>query len=116
MRAKWPLLPSGNKVEDQTSTLPAGALTGRPLTVSLQVQAAETHLPKLIWMKHRIESLLQAGKDREAHCPRRDGESGLPWRGAQTETDGGVLVPKLSLATPALLPRYAPGGQADVAL
>jgi hypothetical protein len=39
---------------------------GRPLTVSFEVQAAETHLPKLIWMKHRIESLLQAGKDREA--------------------------------------------------
>ena len=39
---------------------------GRPLTVSLEAQAAETHLPKLIWMKHRIESLLQAGKDREA--------------------------------------------------
>ena len=39
---------------------------GRPLTVSFEVQAAETDLPKLIWMKHRIESLLQAGKDREA--------------------------------------------------
>jgi methyl-accepting chemotaxis protein len=39
---------------------------GRPLTVSLEAQAAETNLPKLIWMKHRIESLLQAGKDREA--------------------------------------------------
>ena len=39
---------------------------GRPLTVSLEAQAAETHLPKLIWMKHRIASLLQAGKDREA--------------------------------------------------
>jgi DNA-binding transcriptional LysR family regulator len=26
----------------------------------------ETDLPKLIWMKHRIESLLQGGKDREA--------------------------------------------------
>ena len=26
---------------------------GRPLTVSLEAQAAETHLPKLIWMKHR---------------------------------------------------------------
>ena len=39
---------------------------GRPLTVSLEAQAAETDLPKLIWMKHRIESLLQAGKDREA--------------------------------------------------
>ncbi len=39
---------------------------GRPLSVSLEVQAAETNLPKLIWMKHRIESLLQAGKDREA--------------------------------------------------
>ena len=39
---------------------------GRPLTVSLETQAAETDLPKLIWMKHRIESLLQAGKDREA--------------------------------------------------
>ena len=39
---------------------------GRPLTVSLEAQAAETHLPKLIWMKHRIESLLQVGKDREA--------------------------------------------------
>ena len=39
---------------------------GRPLTVSLEARAAETNLPKLIWMKHRIESLLQAGKDREA--------------------------------------------------
>jgi Ca-activated chloride channel homolog len=39
---------------------------GRSLTVSLEAQAAETNLPKLIWMKHRIESLLQAGKDGEA--------------------------------------------------
>ena len=39
---------------------------GRPLTVSLEAQSAETHLPKLIWMKHRIESLLQVGKDTEA--------------------------------------------------
>jgi Ca-activated chloride channel homolog len=39
---------------------------GRPLTVSLEAQSVETNLPKLIWMKHRIESLLQAGKNREA--------------------------------------------------
>ena len=39
---------------------------GRPLTVSLETQAVETDLPKLIWMKHRIDSLLQDGKDMEA--------------------------------------------------
>jgi Ca-activated chloride channel family protein len=39
---------------------------GRPLTVQLHAQAAKTDLPKLIWMKHRIESLLQVGKTKEA--------------------------------------------------
>jgi Ca-activated chloride channel family protein len=39
---------------------------GRPLTVTLQAQAAETDLPKLIWMKRRIDSLLQDSKDEEA--------------------------------------------------
>jgi Ca-activated chloride channel family protein len=39
---------------------------GRPLTVQLQAQAAKTDLPKLIWMKRRIESLLQCGKPKEA--------------------------------------------------
>jgi Ca-activated chloride channel family protein len=39
---------------------------GRPLTVTLHAQPAETNLPKLIWMKRRIDSLLQRGKDAEA--------------------------------------------------
>ncbi len=39
---------------------------GRPLTVSLETQAVETDLPKLIWMKRRIDNLLQDGKDVEA--------------------------------------------------
>jgi Ca-activated chloride channel family protein len=39
---------------------------GRPLTVQLHAQAAKTDLPKLIWMKRRIESLLQGGKVKEA--------------------------------------------------
>jgi hypothetical protein len=39
---------------------------GRPLTVHLPAQAAKTDLPKLIWMKRRIESLLQGGKAKEA--------------------------------------------------
>jgi hypothetical protein len=39
---------------------------GRPLTVQLHAQAAKTHLPKLIWMKRRIESLLQDGRTKEA--------------------------------------------------
>src|SRR6516162_2776261 len=39
---------------------------GRPLTVLLHAQAAKTDLPKLIWMKRRIESLLQGGKTKEA--------------------------------------------------
>jgi Ca-activated chloride channel family protein len=39
---------------------------GRPLTVQLHAQAAKTDLPKLIWMKWRIESLLQGGKTKEA--------------------------------------------------
>jgi Ca-activated chloride channel family protein len=39
---------------------------GRPLTVQLRAQAARTDLPKLIWMKRRIESLLQGGKTEEA--------------------------------------------------
>jgi Ca-activated chloride channel family protein len=39
---------------------------GRPWTVQLHVQAAKTDLPKLIWMKRRIESLLQCGEAREA--------------------------------------------------
>jgi Ca-activated chloride channel homolog len=39
---------------------------GRPLTVQLHAQVAKTDLPKLIWMKRRIESLLQRGKVKEA--------------------------------------------------
>jgi len=39
---------------------------GRPLTVQLHAQAAKTDLPKLIWMKRRIESFLQDGKTKEA--------------------------------------------------
>ena len=39
---------------------------GRPLIVALETQAVETDLPKLIWMKRRIDSLLQGGNDREA--------------------------------------------------
>jgi hypothetical protein len=39
---------------------------GRPLTVQLHAQPAKTDLPKLIWMKRRIESLLQRGKTKEA--------------------------------------------------
>jgi Ca-activated chloride channel family protein len=39
---------------------------GRPLTVQLHAQAAKTDLPKLIWMKRRIESLLQGDKTKEA--------------------------------------------------
>jgi hypothetical protein len=39
---------------------------GRPWTVQLHAQATKTDLPKLIWMKRRIESLLQGGKIKEA--------------------------------------------------
>jgi Ca-activated chloride channel homolog len=39
---------------------------GRPWTVELHAQAARTNLPKLIWMKRRIERLLQSGKSKEA--------------------------------------------------
>jgi len=39
---------------------------GRPLTVQPHAQAVQTDLPKLIWMKRRIESLLQEGKVKEA--------------------------------------------------
>jgi Ca-activated chloride channel family protein len=39
---------------------------GRALTLHLHPQTAKTDLPKLIWMKRRIESLLQCGKAREA--------------------------------------------------
>jgi Ca-activated chloride channel homolog len=39
---------------------------GRQLTVQLHAQAAKTDLPKLIWMRRRIDSLLQGGKTKEA--------------------------------------------------
>jgi hypothetical protein len=39
---------------------------GRPLAAQLHAQATKTDLPKLIWMKRRIESLLQGGKAKEA--------------------------------------------------
>jgi hypothetical protein len=39
---------------------------GRPLIVQLHAQATKTDLPKLIWMKRRIESLLLGGKVKEA--------------------------------------------------
>src|SRR5262249_19891788 len=38
----------------------------RPRTVQLEAQAAKTDLPRLIWMKRRIESVLQRGKTKEA--------------------------------------------------
>ena len=46
--------------------LQAKTLLGDRLTVALETQAVETDLPKLIWMKHRIDSLLQRGKNSEA--------------------------------------------------
>jgi hypothetical protein len=39
---------------------------GRPWTVQLHMQAVKSDLPKLIWMKRRIESLLQCGKTNKA--------------------------------------------------
>jgi hypothetical protein len=46
--------------------------SGRSLTVQLHAQAAKTDLPKLIWMKHRIASLLQDGRTKEpSHSPKR---------------------------------------------
>ena len=39
---------------------------GQPLTLAPETQPVETGLPKLIWMKHRIDSLLQAGRESEA--------------------------------------------------
>jgi Ca-activated chloride channel family protein len=39
---------------------------GRPLTIQVHAQAAKTDLPKLIWVKRRIESLLQGSKTKEA--------------------------------------------------
>ena len=39
---------------------------GRPSIIQLHAQDVKTDLPKLIWMKRRIESLLQGGKVKEA--------------------------------------------------
>jgi hypothetical protein len=39
---------------------------GQPLTLAPETQAVENDLPKLIWMKHCIDSLLQGGRDSEA--------------------------------------------------
>ena len=39
---------------------------GQPLTLAPETHAVETDLPKLIWMKHRIDSLLRGGRDSEA--------------------------------------------------
>ena len=39
---------------------------GRPLHLALETEVVETDLPKLIWMKHRIDSLLRGGRDGEA--------------------------------------------------
>jgi hypothetical protein len=47
---------------------------GRPLTVQPHAQATKTDLPKLIWMKRRIESLLQGGKTKEAVALTHDPE------------------------------------------
>ena len=52
---------------ERTDTNVAGKdALGRPLTLALATQAAETDLPKLIWMKHRIDGLLQRGENSEA--------------------------------------------------
>jgi Ca-activated chloride channel family protein len=39
---------------------------GRPLAIRLQNQPAQTDLPKLVWMKHRIDNLLQGGRRDQA--------------------------------------------------
>jgi Ca-activated chloride channel family protein len=39
---------------------------GRPLIIALETEIVGTDLPKLIWMKRRIDSLLQGGNDGEA--------------------------------------------------
>jgi hypothetical protein len=65
MPAKWPsLYPSEGNRSDLKVTGKDSA--GQPLTVQLRAQAARTDLPKLIWMKRCIESLLQGGKAEEA--------------------------------------------------
>ena len=66
MPARWSSLPSGRRGERSDINVAGKDAVGRPLTVALETQAVETDLPKLIWMKRRIDSLLQGGKDREA--------------------------------------------------
>ncbi len=66
MPARWSSLPSVRRGERSDINVAGKDAVGRPLTVALETQAAETDLPKLIWMKHRIDSLLQGGKNREA--------------------------------------------------
>jgi Ca-activated chloride channel family protein len=56
------------RIEDNQSDLKVTGKdsAGRHLTVQTHVQAAKTDLPKLIWMKRRIESLLQCDNARAA--------------------------------------------------
>ena len=53
---------------------------GRPLTLAPETQAVETDLPKLIWMKHGIDSLLRGGRDSEAVALAK--KANLVFRGA----------------------------------
>ena len=39
---------------------------GQPLTLAPETHPVETDLPKLIWMKHRIDSLLEGGRNSDA--------------------------------------------------
>jgi Ca-activated chloride channel family protein len=82
---------------------------GRPLTVQLHAQAAKTDLPKLIWMKHRIESLLQGGKTREAIALAEKanlvcrGTAFVAWADAEEVAIAQREVYQPSLEVPALL-------------
>jgi hypothetical protein len=66
MLAKWPSLLSERRAVRSDLKIFGKDSAGQPLTVQLHAQAAKTDLPKLIWMKRRIESLLQGGKTKEA--------------------------------------------------
>ena len=88
---------------------------GRSWTVQLHAQATKTDLPKLIWIKRRIESLLQGGKIKEAIALAETanlvcrGAAFIAWDDAEEVAIAQDEVYQPSLDVPSCRPAMMPG-------
>ena len=103
---------------NRTKTNVAGKdAAGRPLTLAPETQAVESDLPKLIWMKHRIDGILQGGKTAKPLRSQRrriwsaaarlslPGTTLKKWPSPRTKSTSRASVLRESLCFPTTLPR-----------